>query len=343
MRSHLLLLAIGLALCAELALAETPTSQPAPVTVAVMTFESKAPGNPELGAQVADIVTARLSVSGRFVVVERAQLDELLKEQKLVLRGLTNGEKAAQVGKLVGAQLMVFGRIFPVGKELYAVPKIVGVETGKLRGTDSIPKIAQTDDLSALIDQTSILLAKAIEEHADELLPARHRLVDPLAELAKKLSGKKLPTIAVVVPEEHRTRQVLDPAAETEIKRVLGLCGYPLVDVGQNALADWAKRYRADKARPWPQQLSGADIVIVGEAFSEYAGQYEQIITCVGRLEANAIDRATGRIIVADQSTQRAPDLAEALAGKTALQKCGHEVGMRLASAIARHAGAWDQ
>ena len=51
------------------------------ITVAIMDFESKAPGNPELGQQLGDILTARMSVYDQFQLVERKKMEELLKRE----------------------------------------------------------------------------------------------------------------------------------------------------------------------------------------------------------------------------------------------------------------------
>jgi TolB-like protein len=316
------------------AAAQTSPSQPEPasgVTIAIMDFESKAPGNPDFGHQVAEILTVRLSMLDAATVVDRSRLTDVLEEQKLKLRGLTDQEQAAEVGKLLGAQIMVFGKIFPVGGELYVTMKLIGVETGQLKG--AIAKGKMTEDLSVILDRATDELVKRVEMDAATLLPAAQRTEDPLSRLADRLSGKTLPAVAVVIPESHVTRRIPDPAAETEIKRLLYKLGFPVASVDESALGEWAKSFRP-KDPSWPSTLDNVDIVVVGEAFSEMAGTYQGLISCSARAEVRAVDRKTGKVLAVTRTTQRAVDLSENIAAKTALQKCGHVAGLEIAEKL---------
>jgi ankyrin repeat protein len=139
------------------------------------------------------------------------------------------------------------------------------------------------------------------------------------------LRGRRLPTIAVVVTEEHlQTRPVAtvpDPAAETEIKRLLTQAGVTVKDLPSNELAPWARRLREDQRAPWPQGLDGVDVVITGEAFSEFGARIGNLFSCVGRAGINVIRRGDGRIELAERTTTRGIDLAENIAGKNSARK----------------------
>jgi hypothetical protein len=320
---------------AALLRAEPVASQPEAVSLAVLDYEGGLPGNPQLGRQIAEILAVRLSMDDALSVVERAKLGEIMTEHKLTLAGVVSAESAAQVGKLAGAKLLVMGKVFPVDKKLMLVTKIVGVETGQLKGT--LREVDMTKPLSDAIALLSDDVAGVIHKDAAKLLPKDVALSDPLVKLRQELARRKdklprLPQIAVVIPEAHRTARVLDPAVETEIKKSLVSCGITVVDTGDNALADWARQMvKADKDKPaWPPALDQADYVIVGEAFSEFALRTGDLVSCAARAEINLIDRKTGRIVLADRETQRAVDLAEAIAGKTALQKAGHKLAVRV-------------
>ena len=341
----ILLLASAWALAAEDAPEPGPAVTPPPkpqettVSAAVLDYEVSAPGNPELGSQMADILTVRLSIGDSITLVERARLGKILDEQKLKLAGFVDQAKAVEVGKLTGAQLLIMGKGFMMDKKLMIVTKVVGVETSLVKGT------IRTAELSKPISEAIMLLAedvaKLIEKNAAALLPKGRRLADPTAEIRKKLAARAVPTVAVVIPEQHKVRRapvvVVDPAAETEIKRVLLACGYKLVDAGQNALADWARDMLKGKRAAWPAALKDADVVIVGEAFSEFALRTGDLVTCAARAEINLIDRHTGRILKADRDTQRAVDLAEEIAGKTALQKAAHKLGLAVAAELLKY------
>ena len=61
----------------------------------------------DLGSGLAAQLTTALVNSGQYIVVERAELASVLREQELGLQKLVPGEVAAQAGQLVGAQLLV--------------------------------------------------------------------------------------------------------------------------------------------------------------------------------------------------------------------------------------------
>ena len=311
-----------------------------PVSVAILDYDIKLPGNKELGSQMADILTARLSIEGSIRLVERAKLGTILDEHKLKLSGIVDSDKAVRVGKLVGAQLLLMGRGFMMDKKLWIVTKAVGVETGLVKGTYRITPVDK--QMSQTILKIAEDIAKLIREEGTRLLPEGRKLPDPVTAIRRRLGKAKPPVVAVVIPEEHRARRtaqrqaVPDPAAETEIKRTLLACGFKVVDIGRNDLADWARAMFRKKNQPWPAAVKSADIVIVGEAFSEFALRTGDLVTCVGRAEINAIDRRSGRIILAERQTARAVDLAEAIAGKTALQKAGRKLGITLGKTLVR-------
>jgi len=80
-----------------------PAPAPVTATVAILDYEAELPGKPKLGSQMADILTARLSMQDGLVLVERAKLGKVIDEQKLKLVGLADQKQAVKVGKLLGA------------------------------------------------------------------------------------------------------------------------------------------------------------------------------------------------------------------------------------------------
>jgi len=60
---------------------------------------------------VAEELTARLVTSQRFDVVDRQHLKEIIKEQSMALSGLLDESTIPELGKLLGVDVMIFGRI----------------------------------------------------------------------------------------------------------------------------------------------------------------------------------------------------------------------------------------
>ena len=60
---------------------------------------------------VADKITSALFESKKFEVLDRQNIDTLLKEHNLNASGLVNEKTAAEIGEFIGAAVLVFGRI----------------------------------------------------------------------------------------------------------------------------------------------------------------------------------------------------------------------------------------
>lgn len=304
------------------------------ITVAIIDFESKAPGNPELGKQLGDILTARMSIYDQFKLVERQKLEDLLKEHQLNLTGMVDTNQAIKVGKMLGARIMIFGRAFPVDKDLYIVVKVVGTETSLVKGV--IAKGNLEGNLSDIIDELVDKLADGLEKWAPKLLPKNERLENKIEVLKKQLAGKKLPTVAIVIPEEHIRQRIVDPASETEMKKIFKEVGFNVIEAKGQAISKWAKDFQKDPKKTVPTSLADVDILITGEGFSDFGARFGGLVSCVARLEAQVTERGTGYIIASERTTRRAVDLSEAVAGKTALQGCGHELAIKIVKQIAQ-------
>ncbi|MDK1032840.1 MAG: CsgG/HfaB family protein, partial [Planctomycetia bacterium] len=306
-------------------------TQPALPTVVVLDYQAEMPGEKDLGWKLAEILAARLSIEDSLQLVERAQLSKIIKEQQLKLEGILDQDQAAKVGKLLGAKLMIMGKAFVLNKKFIIVTKVVGVETGRVKGT--VREVELKKPISDTVTLLAEDIAALIKKNYASLLPPGSKRDDPTAKIRKKLGDRAPLVVAVVVPETHLTRIIATPAAETEIKRTLIECGFRVVDTGKVDLSDWAKAVYRGKRLPWPASLKKADVVIVGKASSRFTLRTGDLVTSTGKAQVDLIDRHTGKTLLTRRATSQAVDLAEITAGKTALQKAGREIGL----AIARH------
>ncbi len=90
--------------------------------IAVMTFEDKTSQaysygfiGKDAGDGFAEMLTTALVKTDDYIVIERNQLAQLLQEQGLGQSGIVTQESAAQVGKVLGAELVVFGAVSEFG------------------------------------------------------------------------------------------------------------------------------------------------------------------------------------------------------------------------------------
>jgi curli biogenesis system outer membrane secretion channel CsgG len=80
--------------------------------IAVSAFEFRAgQGSKEIGDGMSDMLTDALTNTGRFIVLERERLDEVMAEQDLADSGRFANETVAPKGELEGAELLVRGSI----------------------------------------------------------------------------------------------------------------------------------------------------------------------------------------------------------------------------------------
>ncbi|MFQ5794032.1 MAG: hypothetical protein ACE5JP_03160 [Candidatus Bipolaricaulia bacterium] len=139
------------------------------------------------------------------------------------------------------------------------------------------------------------------------------------------------PRIMVVIPETHIGQRVPDPAGETEVIRKLIEKRFNVVDQAQ------VRRIRETEAAQLAlmgdtqaaQRLAAefdAEVLIIGEAFSESAGQTLGLESARARVEARAIKVDTGEILVTNGFFASAADISPNIAGKQALQKAGSEM-----------------
>ncbi len=96
--------------CAALVLLFPLPARAEKMQIAVLDLEPK--GIPKIMAgAVSDIVRSELVKSGYFTVVERGQMDAILREQGFQMTGCTDSACAVQMGKLLSAKKILMGEI----------------------------------------------------------------------------------------------------------------------------------------------------------------------------------------------------------------------------------------
>ncbi len=111
-----------LAVCVLFAIVTSAVAQ-RKTRIAVLRFEDQTTTHwwqsDKMGDAAADVFMTELLNTGTFSVIERARLNDILKEHNLVAQGGVTPQSAVQLGKLLGAQLMVVGSITEFGTEVH--------------------------------------------------------------------------------------------------------------------------------------------------------------------------------------------------------------------------------
>jgi curli biogenesis system outer membrane secretion channel CsgG len=85
--------------------------------IAVVNFEDRARYGHDIGRGVSDMLVTSLVETKKFMVIERAELDQILAEQGLGQTGLVTPQSAAKVGQLLGVEMIVTGSVTEFGEK----------------------------------------------------------------------------------------------------------------------------------------------------------------------------------------------------------------------------------
>jgi len=113
--------------------------------LAVMDFQAKGVNN-ALAANVTELIRAELIKTGSFLIIERSQMDQRLREQCFQQTGCSDVTCAVQVGKMLSANKILIGSVMKMGKNIVISGRIVDVEkgVGEKAATHSVESV---DDL----------------------------------------------------------------------------------------------------------------------------------------------------------------------------------------------------
>ena len=302
-------LAIFLMTVSVLPAQEKADDQHAVYPVAILPFQERGRDAADLGPQVTDLLFAKLVANPDMYLVEREDINKLLEEKELNLSGLVNPGQAIQVGYLTGAKIIVTGSVVIAGDSQYLVAKVIGTETSRVRGASAKGRI--DDDLDELVEKLAASVATTISERASELIAKPVVLEDRIAAIGEKLGKRKRPSVWIEITERHIGQATIDPAAETEFGLICKELGFDVIDHKEG-------------------DRNTADVLVVGEGFSQFASRHGNLISVKGRVELKATNRETGKLLASDRQVSLAVDLAEQIAGKAALQEAAANIAGRL-------------
>jgi len=126
-------------------------------SLAVATFDD-ATGK-DIGFGASELITTDLINSGKFVVVERKQLEKILREQRLSLSGLIDPESTIKIGKLLGADMLLVGSVAQLGDYYNIFVRLLETETGQ-----------------CLLSEKVEIEADLLEESTSRLVPKKEKI-----------------------------------------------------------------------------------------------------------------------------------------------------------------------
>ncbi|MDX1495574.1 MAG: FlgO family outer membrane protein [Longimicrobiales bacterium] len=147
-------------------------------TVAVMDFSSFMMGDGGASVNLGKAISAMLvtEFSGRegMRIVERAQLQDLIREQDLSLSGRIEEADAIEVGKMLGVQYVLHGQVTSIADNLRMDIRAVDVETSEI--VSVMKKSDQTTELFSVV----VDLADEFGEALDLVPPSERPEVESI-------------------------------------------------------------------------------------------------------------------------------------------------------------------
>lgn len=135
-------------------------------SVAVLDFESMGTED-YLGKAVSEIMRTALVSNPNYRIVERAQINKAIAEQKFQKSGLIDDKSAVEIGKVLGADLIIVGSVVKIGNAYTINSRMIEVKTGEAK----LGKNVTGTDLN--------LLTSMSNELVESLFGIEHRQAKP--------------------------------------------------------------------------------------------------------------------------------------------------------------------
>ncbi len=125
-----------------------------------------------------DLLRGKMINTGEFIVLERSQMKEIMREQSFQMTGCTDTECAVRVGRLLSARKMLLGTIAQWRNKILITGRIIDVEKGiaDFAHDETIENIEDLDkgislfavNLTNRIKGRSVIAMKRDEQRADK-------------------------------------------------------------------------------------------------------------------------------------------------------------------------------
>ena len=143
----------------DLLLAQGETEGAKKIFLAVLDLDNKGGVTNEECSLLSESLRENFFKTGRYRVVDRKNMDNILKEQSFQLSDCTSESCAVQVGKLLGVEKMAFGSIGKLGDQYLISIQTINVETGEIEKMASRRLLGSVDELENLLGEIAFEIA----------------------------------------------------------------------------------------------------------------------------------------------------------------------------------------
>ncbi len=130
----------------------TSLSQNQKTKIAIIEFSDIQGKVTNFGRYLAEELTTRLYLTGKFEVVERQLLNKILQEHQLSLSGMIDENSAVELGKILGVDAIATGSITDLGSGVKVNARLISTKSGKVFSVASA-KIPKDETVKMLLGQ----------------------------------------------------------------------------------------------------------------------------------------------------------------------------------------------
>ena len=181
----LFVLCIVSALCAQAATPAPATAADSRPLVAVKNLDAQGVSATD-AALVGDQLRSQLMSARRFRVIERSQMEAILKEQGFQQSGCTSDECAVEVGQMLGVKYMMVGSLGMIGSYTVLSARYLDVGTGEILFNETV---RTQGGLDRMVDKGVDEMVKKITTDFDQFTGKAPAVAEKKANLLPVIAG----------------------------------------------------------------------------------------------------------------------------------------------------------
>ena len=205
---------------------------------------------------------------------------------------------------LTGARVLVAGSVFTSGDKNFIVAKVIGTETGRVLAAASNGIVDATDLVPELCEK----IADLLRTKGAVILPPPRTVLSVAGALSAVVKGNNRKVYVKIT--ETIGMPAADPAAETEIKKLLVTLGFAVVSS------------RAE-----------ADYALIGEGVAADSGNYQRFTSATARVELT-LYKGKEQVLAVDRQKETVAGPSYVIAAKDSLASAALQLASRMLPAL---------
>jgi len=169
-----------------------PETKDSKIVIAVVDFRNTG-GSEELNyleKTIPENIITRMAKSGRTEIVERARLQDALKEMELGLAGIIDEQSAVELGRAVGANAILLGSFASIGQKIRINARLIDVKTSRIIKAEVVQGNVSSE-IFQLMDQLAISMEQQLIGKEGETIQYQQIPITEEQPSEKRIKKKK--------------------------------------------------------------------------------------------------------------------------------------------------------